>query len=128
MQSLTENQYKARVNVLVKWARQGRAMKGSEMTKAESEMYFLLCNLYAAYRHGGLTAEEGAKRKKRIINNFWARKQEDDFRKTMGEHFAEMKKRIESAANAYAKDRTLENADKLYKALYGMEPKKEEES
>ena len=35
--------------------------------------------------------------------------------------------RIESAANAYAKDRTLENADKLYKALYGMEPTKKEE-
>lgn len=126
MQSLTDSQYKERVNALVKWAKQGRAMKETEMTKAESEMFYLLCNLYAAYRHGGLTAEDGAKRKERILNNFWARKQEDDFRKTMGSHYAELKKRIESAANAYAKNRTLENADKLYKALYGMEPKKEE--
>lgn len=126
MQSLTDSQYKERVNVLVKWAKQGRAMKDAEMTKAESEMFYLLCNLYAAYRCGGMTAEEGARRKERILNNFWDRKKEDDFRKTMGEHYAELKKRIESAANAYAKNRTLENADKLYKALYGMEPTKEE--
>lgn len=38
-----------------------------------------------------------------------------------------LKKDVESAANDYAKNRTLENADKLYKAIYGMEPTKKEE-
>lgn len=128
MRGLTEKQYKERVNVLAKWAKQGRAMKESEMTRAESEMYYQLCNLYAAYRFGGLSAEEGAKRKERILNNFWARKREDDFRTTMAEHYAKQNAKIESAANAYAKDRTLENADKLYKALYGMEPTKKEDT
>lgn len=127
MEVLTEKQYKARVDVIVKWAKQGRAIKEMDLTKAESEMYYLLCNLYAAYRHGGLSAEEGARRKEAILNNFWSRKKEDDFRTTMAQHYAEQNARIESAANAYAKNRTLENADKLYKAIYGMEPTKKEE-
>lgn len=128
MQSLTEKQYRERVRVLVKWAEQGRSMKESEMTKAEAEMYHLMCNLYATYRVGGISADEGAKRKKEIMNRFWSRKREDDFRTTMAEHYAKQTVRIESAANAYAKDRTLENADKLYKALYGMEPTKKEDT
>lgn len=126
MEFLTERQYTARVNVIVKWAKQGRAIKEFDMTRAEADMYHSLSNLYATYRIGGISADDGAKQKEAILNRFWARKQEDDFRKTMGSHYAELKKRIESAANAYAKNRTLENADKLYKALYGMEPKKEE--
>ena len=41
-------------------------------------------------------------------------------------NFAEQRKRIEHSANAYTKNRTLDNADQMYKALYGMMPSKEE--
>ena len=117
MQEITEKQYKERVNVLVKWAKQGRDVREAELSKAEAEMYYALCNLYATYRIGGVSAEDGISRKAKIMKSFW---------ETMSQHYAEQNARIESAANAYAKNRTLDNADRLYKALYGIEPNKKE--
>lgn len=126
MRDMTVEEYKRRVNTIVRWAKQGRPIKEADLSKAESELHYQLCNLYATYRFGGLSAEDGARRKEKILNNFWARKEEDDFRTTMAEHYAKQTVRIESAANAYAKNRTLENADKLYEAIYKMSPVKEE--
>ena len=42
-------------------------------------------------------------------------------RERVVQHSVEMLKAVELAANAYAKERTLENADRLYQAIYGVE-------
>lgn len=128
METLTEEQYKRRVEALIRFARKGYWQDEYELTEAERDLYKGMQNLYASFRQGLITVEEGKKQKSQLINRFWSHRKEETFRRTMAKHYSDMKIRIESAANAYAKNRTLENADLLYKALYGMMPNKEEET
>lgn len=126
MENLTEEQYRKRIDALLRFAKKGH-WPVDELTAAEEELYRDVQNLYAMFRQGSITAEDGKSRKAQILNKFWSKKDEEGFRRMVSKRYSNMMIRIESAANAYAKDRTLENADKLYKALYGMLPTKEEE-
>lgn len=56
-----------------------------------------------------------------MSNNFPQRLREQRLlsRERLAQHCAKMFRDVEAAANAYAKERTLENANRLYQALYG---------
>jgi hypothetical protein len=126
MENLSDDRYKERINSLLRFAKSGRCTDIDELTEAEEELYRGVQNLYAAFRQGAISVEEGKARKTQLVNRFWSRRSEENFKKTAAKRYSEMIVRVEGAANAYAKNRTLENADRLYKALYGMEPSKKE--
>ena len=77
--------------------------------------------LYWQHRAGYLSAADGKRLKQQAIVRYrddieaqeWAIKQQL--------HIAELWKRIEQTATQYRKNRTVENADKLMEALYGMQ-------
>ena len=101
------------------------AMLGDEMPDSLNmvdQLNFLcLRQLYAQKRAGVIDRATGSreKAKLRYQRDLWERKLM--MRERVVRHSVEMFKAVEFAANTYAKDRTLENADKLYQAIYGME-------
>ena len=47
----------------------------------------------------------------------------DSFDEKCLRHTRELWKNIEASGSAYARDRTVENADRFHEAVYGMKPK-----
>lgn len=105
------------------------AMHGLEMPDGlsllDQQMFLALRLLYQSHKKGVISREVGQIEKGKLMYQYGVTKKRFRFEERQADHFAEQRKRIEGAANAYAKDRTLDNADRLYKALYGMEPNKE---
>ena len=101
------------------------AMHGEEMPDGldvVDQLNFLcLRSLYAQARNGVIDRETGSREKAKLgyRRDWWERKLM--LRERVVQHSVEMLKAVELEANAYAKERTLENADRLYQALYGME-------
>ena len=108
------------------------AMNGEPMPTDLSLPYQLyyqtLVVLYGRYRRREISKEQAASEKSAARHGANVAFDKLDRAELFSERSAKMTIRIEGAANAYAKNRTLENADKLYKALYGMEPSKKEEN
>lgn len=106
------------------------AMNGEPMPKglslADQMAYQALSGIYLRYHLNGITREQGAEEKRKLALSYNVAKTKRETELGFSKRFSEIIAKIESAANVYAKDRTLENADRLYKALYGMEPSKKE--
>lgn len=100
------------------------AMRGDEMPDSldiVDQLNFLcLRQLYAQNRAGIIDRTVGSaeKAKLRRQRDLWTERLL--FREKLAQHCVEMYRAMEAAANAYAKDRTLENADRLYRAVYGV--------
>lgn len=104
------------------------AMLGGEMPdglELPDQLAFLaLRSLYAQKRGGVIDRETGSREKAKL------RYQRDTLCRKLGtkENMAIRSawffRDVEHAANAYAKHRTLENADELYRTVYGMLPPK----
>lgn len=77
--------------------------------------------LYWQHKAGYLSAEEGKRLKQRAIVRYRDDIKTQEWATQQQLYIAELWKRIENAANKYRKSRTLENADKLMEALYGMQ-------
>ena len=107
------------------------AMHGLEMPDGlsllDQYMFLALRLLYQSHKKGAISREVGQIEKGKLMHQYGMAKSRFRFEADKSDTFAEQRKRIEGAANAYAKNRTLGNADRLYKALYGMEPSKEGE-
>ena len=107
------------------------AMNGLEMPEgldpADQWMFLSLRLLYESNKKGIISREVGRIEKGRLAHQRSVMEQKFGMREKLVQSCVERTVRIESAANDYARNRTLENADKLYKALYGMEPTKKEE-
>lgn len=101
------------------------AMRGEEMPDGldmVDQLNFLcLRSLYGQVHSGTIDRATGSREKGRLIyqRNLWERKLM--LQERMVRRSAELFRSVELAANAYAKERTLENADRLYHALYGIE-------
>lgn len=101
------------------------AMRGEEMPKGlnivDQLIFLSLRDLYAQKRAGIIDREIGSreKAKLRYQRDLW------EGRLMLGEKLAQksakMFKEVEAAASAYARERTLERADEIYRALYGMD-------
>jgi len=102
------------------------AMLGGEMPDGlellDQLTFLALRSLYAQKRGGVIDRETGSREKGKL------RYQRDILCRKLGakEDMAIRSARffqdVECAANAYAKNRTLENADKLYRVVYGLLP------
>ena len=77
--------------------------------------------LYWQHKAGYLSAEEGKRLKQRAIVRYRDDIKTQEWATQQQLYIAELWKRIENAANKYRKSRTLEDADKLMEALYGMQ-------
>lgn len=89
----------------------------------EQMAYQALAALYGRYRLKLITRDQGHEEKGRIIYALDLRRRQEDANRKLTKQTADMFRNIEGAANAYAKNRTLENADRLYQVIYGMIPK-----
>lgn len=88
----------------------------------EQTAYQALAHLYGRYRLKLLSREDGHTEKCKIQYEFDLRKRQAETDRKLAKHHADMLRKLEGAANAYAKNRTLENADRLYQAVYGSMP------
>lgn len=97
------------------------AMKGTSlpdnMSLADIKAYEALRLLYYSYRKG-IVSREKAKREKEDIAGKWVlEKSEEEF---ANRNNKALEYRIGKASEEYVKNRTLENADNLYAAFYGL--------
>jgi len=101
------------------------AMLGEEMPDGldmvDQLTFLCLRSLYTQKRRGMIDRETGSreKAKLRYQRDLWERK--FAIRERAVERSVKQLKDVELAASAYAKERTLKNADAIYRALYGME-------
>lgn len=81
--------------------------------------FYFLQEMYRGLRTGAKTRERAAEEKGKMTYQYDKEKRAMERWQTMGEYWSEMRRNLESAQNAYRKNRTLENADALSAALDG---------
>lgn len=95
-------------------------MRGDPMppgiTFPDQLMFQALSLLYARYRAKTITREQASVEKKQLLREH----ESFVYRWKLGHHYVEVIKRTEAARTAYRKDRTLENADALLRAIDGI--------
>lgn len=104
------------------WERE--AMEGQPTPKSlsltDQKAYQALASLYGRYRMGLINRPAGSSEKARILAAWDREKRMDEAESNLAKWHARLRKEIEGVQNRYRKDRTLENADKLSRALDGI--------
>lgn len=102
------------------------AMKNEPMPdglKFYDQMYFqALRYLYLQYSSRQMPREQGTKEKQRMKVERDRLARESESVVAYSKYYADTYTALAQASIAYAKERTLENADALYKALYHITP------
>ena len=97
------------------------AMHGEPLPKgldvADSCLYIALKNLYAMYRRGLISRKDASEEKKRRLQNWTNDKSRIEF---LNRESDELKNKIGEAAEKYKNAPCIENADRLYAALYNL--------
>lgn len=100
------------------------AMRGDTMpgglNAADQVCFQGLAFLYSRYRAGIISKEAASAEKKLIVMRCVEAKRAAAFGEKCSQHAVKLWRNVEQAANAYQTDRTLENADKLIAAIYGI--------
>ena len=99
------------------------AMHGYELPDGlqlhDQLMYMALRSLYRQHRAGILSRDQAVREKKKLLESYRQLK----FRVDLANQHFRVLKAVEENTSRYAKDRTLENADKMYADFYGVTPK-----
>ena len=99
------------------------AFRGEQMpdlrSQAQCVLFQALRNLYNYAKRVQMTPEQGRREKQEIMQAYKINR----FLEDVEESTIQMWKRIEIAAAAYAKAPSVENADKLYEAIYRVKRK-----
>lgn len=103
-------------------AAQNIPLQGEQSPAAEL-LYYQARELYELHAQGMINAAIGAERKAKITAAYIANANHEQQYVKSNYQIAEFYKSIELASHAYAKDRTIENADRLYKSIYNLLPK-----
>ena len=97
------------------------AMHGKPLPKcldvADSCLYIALKNLYAMYRKGLISRKDASEEKKRLLQNWETDKSKIEF---LNRESDELRNKIGDAAEKYKNVPCVENADRLYAALYNL--------
>ena len=90
------------------------------LTMPQELFYYKMVNIYNLHRKGALMQSTAAGLANQAVMQlkFNTIKYNDGIEAQ--QRFGELYKRIELAATAYRKERTLENADRLLEVLYGL--------
>lgn len=83
-------------------------------------LYLAFYSLYATLYAGQLTREQAKPVKTRLLIQYTKQKAAYDFKRKRQDDSVALWKRTESAGNAYALERTLENADRLWAAVLNL--------
>ena len=89
-----------------------------EARGAEINAYLAMRILYREYRRGDIKREQAKHEKEIVVDRYKSDLRNDE----IIVHIAELRKRIEPFARNYAKNPTLENADRFYAAVYDLPP------
>lgn len=97
----------------------------SGMTYIDYLAWYILRDIYRDFKAGLIDKERGEERKRDALSIWECETQKVKQHRDDIFRVAELWKRVESAADAYRLDRTLDNADKLIYAIYGIMPTKQ---
>jgi len=89
----------------------------------EIVLWYAFRELYRDFRDGKTRKAEAEKVKAEIIKRYQVQKTEYDTMKNIVRHHAEMWNRIEIAGSRYGTERTIENADAFFEAVYDVKLK-----
>lgn len=84
---------------------------------ADSCLYVSLKNLYAMYRNKLISRKDATEEKRRLIYNWTTDKSKIEF---LDRSSDSLKIKIGAASDEYKNNPSIENADKLYAALYNL--------
>ena len=84
---------------------------------ADSCLYVALKNLYAMYRNKLISRKDATEEKRRLIYNWTTDKSKIEF---LDRSSDSLKIKIGAASDEYKNNPSIENADKLYAALYNL--------
>ena len=96
-----------------------------QMTCPETTLFYVLRDIYRAYRKGSISAEKGEEQRNQAIRQFEFNCNELDFARKVLMNNAVMWQTTEAARNNYRLNRTLENADALVEAWDGAKARKD---
>lgn len=95
-------------------------MPADGMTCTDWLLWYMLRDIYRDFKAGRLDAEKGAERKKHSLS-IW---EKETFRarqlNELADSAGKLWTRIETAADTYRLNRTLQNADMLIEAIYNV--------
>ena len=103
-------------------AAQNIPLQGEQSPAAEL-LYYQARELYELHAKGMISAAIGAERKAKITAAYITNANREQQYVRSNQQVAEFYKAIELASHAYARERTVENADRLYKSIYNLLPK-----
>ena len=83
-------------------------------------LWFMLRDIYNQFRAGTMEIDSCVKRKEEAVNIWEKERFRDDQMRQSSSRAAELWKNVEAAASQYRKNRTLENADLVMVAIYGI--------
>ena len=112
----------------MKYEYEREAARGDPMpdglSLAEQQTYQAIRYLYAVYRAKRITQAQAAQEKAKVLQELRMMQEKEALMEKSYAKQTEMWKDVESAANRYGTERTLENADKLIEAIYGVKVKR----
>lgn len=106
------------------WAWEEVAQRGGTMPEGlhlEDQLAFqAMRHLYSSFRHKAVTKEQAGREKRAIYSQWRSEKEKRVFSDRLTAHHVKMWKYTEQYRSAYLKNRCLENADLLEKAIDGI--------
>lgn len=90
----------------------------------EWALWFRLRDLYRDFRQGQVDKEQAEQKKSALLAQYNQDRKDWFNAKEVMDHQAKLWKRIEAAGAVYAKEPTVENADKFFEAVYSC-PRKD---
>lgn len=111
----------------MKYEYERQAARGDPMpdglSLAEQQTYQAIRYLYAVYRAKRITQAQAAQEKAKMLRELRMMQEKEALVEKSYAKQTAMWKDLETAANRYGTERTLENADKLIEAIYGVKVK-----
>lgn len=96
-------------------------MPETVLTVPEMLLWYQLRDVYELVKSGRWTAQKGQNAKDKCVNAFKLHQKLYDWHQTLWD-------RIEYAAKQYTSKPSIKTADEFYKAVYGVNPKHEEDN
>lgn len=106
---------------MIEFSFEREAMQGKPLPKgldiADSCLYIALKNLYAMYRNKLISRKDAKEEKQRLIYNWTTDKSKIEF---LIRDSDALRNKIGAASENYKNNPSIENADKLYAAIYNL--------
>lgn len=86
----------------------------------DAHLYLALYSLYATHYAGQLTREQAGPMKRKLVSQYNQQKSSYNFDMKLRQSAVHLWRDTEAAGNAYARERTLDNADRLWAAVLNL--------